>query len=388
MNGRLYDPVVGRMLSPDNYAGQDGTTQSYNRYSYALNNPLKFTDPDGENPLAAFLIGAAISGISDIAFNGGQGGLEAWVIGGIQGVVTAGIGEAFTVGGILGHVQKGVGRELLRAGLHGGSSGFFSVLQGGNFGNGFANGAFGSLFGSALGEYSGTTGGTLLGGAAGGAFGSLITGQNVLNGASQGLAIGLLNHAFHSAIQKQPDPPTTDPWEEFLEKLEVILEIVGAIGKGPSALYVGGNVQGISPVGGGGLEAGGFVPFEGDFANEWIPVGSAYLGIGTPQIGLGGELSIVYYTGPSSELAPSEFYGQFFALDLQGKGLGLELGVTGSYSNTAKGYRLFSIGIYGGAGLDNVIPGVDGAFKTGGITDFNTFTNTVKETILNDNVKP
>ena len=48
MNGRLYDPVVGRMLSPDNYVQSDGFTQSYNRYSYAGNNPLRYTDPDGE----------------------------------------------------------------------------------------------------------------------------------------------------------------------------------------------------------------------------------------------------------------------------------------------------------------------------------------------------
>lgn len=48
MNGRLYDPVVGRMLSPDNYVPTPDFSQGYNRYSYALNNPLKFTDPSGE----------------------------------------------------------------------------------------------------------------------------------------------------------------------------------------------------------------------------------------------------------------------------------------------------------------------------------------------------
>ena len=48
MNGRLYDNYIGRMLSPDEYAGYNGKSQSYNRYSYAFNNPLKFTDPTGE----------------------------------------------------------------------------------------------------------------------------------------------------------------------------------------------------------------------------------------------------------------------------------------------------------------------------------------------------
>ncbi len=48
MNGRLYDPVVGRFLSPDPYVQDPSFTQSLNRYSYCLNNPLKFTDPTGE----------------------------------------------------------------------------------------------------------------------------------------------------------------------------------------------------------------------------------------------------------------------------------------------------------------------------------------------------
>ena len=57
MNGRMYDPVLGRMLSVDNYVQAGGYTQSYNRYSYAWNNPLKYTDPDGEFIFAAFMIG-------------------------------------------------------------------------------------------------------------------------------------------------------------------------------------------------------------------------------------------------------------------------------------------------------------------------------------------
>jgi len=48
MNGRLYDPVVGRFLSPDPFIQDPSFSQSYNRYSYALNNPLKFTDYSGE----------------------------------------------------------------------------------------------------------------------------------------------------------------------------------------------------------------------------------------------------------------------------------------------------------------------------------------------------
>ncbi len=48
MNGRLYDPLIARMLSPDNNVQMPDYTQNFNRYTYALNNPLVYTDPDGE----------------------------------------------------------------------------------------------------------------------------------------------------------------------------------------------------------------------------------------------------------------------------------------------------------------------------------------------------
>ncbi|MDR2010636.1 MAG: hypothetical protein LBQ22_09160 [Bacteroidales bacterium] len=47
MNGRMYDPVISRVLSPDNFVQDPNNAQNYNRYSYCLNNPLKYTDPTG-----------------------------------------------------------------------------------------------------------------------------------------------------------------------------------------------------------------------------------------------------------------------------------------------------------------------------------------------------
>ncbi len=47
MKGRAYDPFVARFLSVDPTIQFPQNSQSYNRYSYALNNPLKFTDPSG-----------------------------------------------------------------------------------------------------------------------------------------------------------------------------------------------------------------------------------------------------------------------------------------------------------------------------------------------------
>jgi len=47
MNGRLYDPILGRMFSPDIVIQDEQSSQAYNRYSYCFNNPLRFTDPSG-----------------------------------------------------------------------------------------------------------------------------------------------------------------------------------------------------------------------------------------------------------------------------------------------------------------------------------------------------
>ncbi len=47
MNGRVYDPVIGRFLTPDPLVQAPNNTQSYNRYSYVFNNPLSFVDPSG-----------------------------------------------------------------------------------------------------------------------------------------------------------------------------------------------------------------------------------------------------------------------------------------------------------------------------------------------------
>ena len=48
MNGRVYDPMIARFLSPDPVLQSPGNLQNYNRYSYCFNNPLIYTDPSGE----------------------------------------------------------------------------------------------------------------------------------------------------------------------------------------------------------------------------------------------------------------------------------------------------------------------------------------------------
>ncbi|MCY1020499.1 RHS repeat-associated core domain-containing protein [Pyxidicoccus sp. MSG2] len=47
MRGRMYDPQLGHFLSPDPFVQAPLFSQSFNRYSYVFNNPLRFTDPSG-----------------------------------------------------------------------------------------------------------------------------------------------------------------------------------------------------------------------------------------------------------------------------------------------------------------------------------------------------
>jgi RHS repeat-associated protein len=56
MKGRMYDPKIGRFTSADPFVAAPLLGQSYNRYAYVLNNPLKYLDPSGfqEEPPSFF----------------------------------------------------------------------------------------------------------------------------------------------------------------------------------------------------------------------------------------------------------------------------------------------------------------------------------------------
>src|ERR1043166_7777619 len=51
LNGRVYDPYIGRMTSADPVVGDPLNGQTWKRYSYVYNNPLAFTDPTGYCPI-------------------------------------------------------------------------------------------------------------------------------------------------------------------------------------------------------------------------------------------------------------------------------------------------------------------------------------------------
>src|SRR5205814_1588229 len=54
MNGRVYDPGIGRFLSADPFVQAPMVTQNFNRYSYVVNNPLSLSDPTGFNIFGDF----------------------------------------------------------------------------------------------------------------------------------------------------------------------------------------------------------------------------------------------------------------------------------------------------------------------------------------------
>jgi hypothetical protein len=74
MNGRIYDPSLGRMLSPDPVTQAPEHGQNYNRYSYAYNNPLRHIDPSGFQVEEVRVTARNLSG-------GGNGSSMGWSFG-------------------------------------------------------------------------------------------------------------------------------------------------------------------------------------------------------------------------------------------------------------------------------------------------------------------
>jgi RHS repeat-associated protein len=72
MNARLYDPKLHRFLSPDNFVQDPSNSQSFNRYGYCWNNPLKYADYNGEIFGWDDLLVAGIGGVINWAANGCQ----------------------------------------------------------------------------------------------------------------------------------------------------------------------------------------------------------------------------------------------------------------------------------------------------------------------------
>ena len=100
MNARLYDPATDRFLSPDPHVQMPDMSQNFNRYAYAMNNPLCYVDKDGKSVLIAIgiIAGAYIGGA---LANGGELNPLNWDFGSITTYLGLGIGGA--TGGTLGY---------------------------------------------------------------------------------------------------------------------------------------------------------------------------------------------------------------------------------------------------------------------------------------------
>lgn len=185
MNARLYDPILGRFLSPDPYVQMPYMSQNFNRYTYAMNNPLCYVDENGEFFWIVVGVAAGIAAITNVAIHwkeikaagGWQGfwkGTGYFLTGGLAGGLGAavGIGTAVGFSGMLGVTATSftaattgftAGATVGAAG--GATSGFVlntsnSLLAGENFGKSLSNGLNGAIIG-------GITGG-ITGGVAGG----------------------------------------------------------------------------------------------------------------------------------------------------------------------------------------------------------------------------
>ena len=112
MNGRMYDPLLARFLSPDPFVQMPDFSQNFNRYTYCLNNPLIYTDPDGE--FWHIVIGAVIGGAINWIANGADlswEGLSYFATGAASGALTAAFpGAAIGIAAGTGAANSAIGQ--------------------------------------------------------------------------------------------------------------------------------------------------------------------------------------------------------------------------------------------------------------------------------------
>lgn len=170
MNGRIYDPTLGRFLQADPHIQAPMNSQNYNRYSYVLNNPMSYTDPSGYFFKSLFkgikkywrvIAAAVVTYVTAGAASGwaASWGLSGWAAGAATGAIAGAAGGFVATGSLKGALKgafTGAAFGAIGASFNGeAGSGFFAEggighigshaltggimadLQGGKFGHGF-----------------------------------------------------------------------------------------------------------------------------------------------------------------------------------------------------------------------------------------------------------
>ncbi|MDX3773806.1 RHS repeat-associated core domain-containing protein [Chromatiaceae bacterium AAb-1] len=144
MGGRIYDAHIGRFLQADPFVQAPGNSQSLNRYSYVLNNPLSYTDPSGYffKSIGKFVkkYWKVIVAVAVTYFTAGAA--SGWAAG--WGFAAGTMGNAVAAGAIAGAAGGATAGFLQSGNLKGAVRGAFSGAIAGAAG-GYAN--FGSLGG-------------------------------------------------------------------------------------------------------------------------------------------------------------------------------------------------------------------------------------------------
>ncbi len=240
MNGRIYDPKLGRFLQADPVIQFPNMAQNHNRYSYVLNNPLAYVDPSGYFIGKLFnkvfrglnkLLGdfAPFLSIALLAIPGMQlWVMESWMRAFAFGFVTGGIASGSFKGALFGGISAaafyGIGQKFVKptgffkqGGLghvlaHGVTGGIMAEIQGGQFGHGFLAAG---LTKAVMGRFdyadlsaSAVTGRVAIAAIVGGTI-SRITGGKFANGALTAGMAQLLNNETHAAEQAKKRIPVS-----------------------------------------------------------------------------------------------------------------------------------------------------------------------------------
>ncbi|SFC89679.1 toxin TcdB middle/N-terminal domain-containing protein [Pseudoalteromonas denitrificans] len=201
MNGRIYDPTLGRFLQADPNIQAPSNSQSYNRYSYVLNNPMSYTDPSGyffkalgkfvkkygrmivAAVAAYYTFGLATGWVAAAQLSAGAAALGGAAAGFVSGAIMTGSLKGAATGALTGAVMGGIGASFSGAEgflASGAVGGVMSDLQGGKFGHGFWSAGLGSATG---GQYSSNAPVQVLVAAVVGGTISKLTGGKFANGA-------------------------------------------------------------------------------------------------------------------------------------------------------------------------------------------------------------